>query len=220
VNESTRETVENPVRFVLADGKTVGLANHTVLIPKTGSEIPIDDTAAPITEPSGAVTGVVLVFRDVSERRRAAEAVRRLAAIVENSDDAIVGKTLEGTVITWNRGAERIFGYSAEEMIGSPISRLIPPDHLDEILDILKRVSAGESIEHYETKRITKDGRHIAVALTVSPIRDSDGRVVGASKIARDITRERQLEEFLVRRRKWKRSDDWRADSRTISTTF
>jgi two-component system, cell cycle sensor histidine kinase and response regulator CckA len=197
VHSSTRHTVLNPVRQVLAEGKTAGLANHTVLIPKTGAEIAIDDTASPITAPSGAITGVVFVFRDVSARKKADDAAQHLAAIVENSDDAIVGKTLDGIVVTWNRGAERIFGYSAEEMIGLPIARVTPADRLAETQDILRRVGSGELIDHYETERLTKNGCRIAVSLTVSPIRDSDGRVVGASKIARDISHEKQLEEFV-----------------------
>ena len=197
VNETTRGTVENPVRRVLKDGQAVGLANHTVLIPRTGADIPIDDCGAPIAGLNGAVSGVVLVFRDVSERKKATDTARRLAAIVENSDDAIVGKSLAGIVTSWNRGAETLFGYSAEEMIGAPIARLIPPDRVDDMRNILERIAQGESVDHYETERITKDGNRIRVSLTVSPIRDAEGRTLGASKIARDITQQRKLEELL-----------------------
>lgn len=197
VNEATRVEVENPVRGVLRKGQTVGLANHTVLISKAGVDIPIDDCGAPIRASDGSMSGTVLVFRDVSARKRADETTRRLAAIVENSDDAIIGKTLEGRVTTWNRGAERLFGYSAGEMIGSPISRLIPPDHAGEMERILDKIGHGESIDHFQTERITKDGRILTVSLTVSPIRDSEGHVIGASKIARDISHERDLEEML-----------------------
>lgn len=197
VNQATRTVVENPIRRVLKDGQIVGLANHTVLISKSGAEIPIDDSAAPIKGSAGEISGVVLVFRDVSERRKAFDTARRLASIVENSDDAIVAKSLEGIVTAWNRGAEHLFGYSADEMIGAPISRIIPPDRLDEMRKILDRVGNGESVDHHETERLAKDGRRIKVSLTVSPVRDRDGRVVGASKIARDITRQRQLEELV-----------------------
>ena len=197
VNETTREAVENPIRRVLREGQVVGLANHTVLISKAGKEFPIDDSGAPIAGSGGDISGVVLVFRDVSERRRALDTARRLAAIIENSDDAIIGKTLDGVVTSWNRGAERLFGYSAEEMIGSPISRLIPPDHIDDMQQILARIAHGEEVDHFETERVTKDGRRLTVALTVSPVRNEDGHIVGASKIARDITRERQLEVSL-----------------------
>jgi len=197
VNQATRAVVENPIRRVLKDGQIVGLANHTVLISKSGTEIPIDDSAAPIKGLTGDITGVVLVFRDVSERRKAFDTARRLASIVENSDDAIVAKSLEGTVTAWNRGAERLFGYSADEMIGSPISLIVPPDCMDELEQVLNQVAQGQSVDHQETERLTKDGRRIKVSLSVSPIRDGDGRVVGASKIARDITRQRQLEELV-----------------------
>ena len=197
VNEKTRTRVESPVRRVLREGNVVGLANHTVLTSKAGSETPIDDSGAPISEAAGAVSGVVLVFRDVSDRKRAEENAQRLASIVEHSDDAIIGKTLDGVVTSWNRAAERLFGYAATEMIGSSISRLIPRDREDDMKQILYRIANGESIEHYETERVTKDGRRITVSLMVSPIRDEDGRVIGASKIARDITREKQLERRL-----------------------
>ena len=197
VNQATRDTVENPVRRVLKDGQIVALANHTVLIPKTGPEVPIDDSAAPITGLGGGISGVVLFFRDVTERKKAFDVARRLASVVENSDDAIIGNSLDGAVTAWNLGAERIFGYSAEEMMGSSTSRLIPPDRRDDMQNILERIGQGESVHHHETERLTKDGRRIKVSLTVSPIRDGDGRVVGASKIARDITRQHQLEDMV-----------------------
>jgi PAS domain S-box-containing protein len=122
-------------------------------------------------------------------------AVARLAAIVECCDDAIVGKTLEGIITSWNRGAERLFGYTAAEAIGQSILLLIPPERHDEETTILTRLCRGERIEHFETQRITKSGQQIEVSLTVSPIRDAQGRVVGASKIARDIGERRRIEE-------------------------
>jgi len=197
VNETTRAEVENPVRRVLREGKVVGLANHTVLISRTGVETAIDDSGAPVAAPGSPSSGVVLVFRDVSERKKAFDTARRLAAIVEDSDDAIIGKTLEGVVVSWNRGAERLFGYSAEEMLGQPISRIVPADRADDTRRILEGVARGESVDHYQTDRVTKDGRRITVTLTVSPIRNEDGRIIGASKIARDVTHERQMEEHL-----------------------
>ena len=197
VNEDSRATVENPVRRVLREGTIVGLANHTVLISSSGAETAIDDSGAPIAEPGARASGVVLVFRDVSARRKAFDTARRLASIVENSDDAIIGKTLDGTITSWNQGAERLFGYTAQEMVGSSISRIIPPDRQDDMRRILDGVARGESVDHYSTERLTKSGRHLSVALTVSPVRNEDGRIIGASKIARDISRERQLEEHL-----------------------
>ncbi len=120
-----------------------------------------------------------------------------LSAIIESADDAIISKTLEGIITSWNQGAERIFGYTAEEVIGKPITILIPPDHIDEEPDILKRIRAGDRVEHYETVRIAKDGHPIDISLTVSPIRASNGTIIGASKIARDISdRKRASEAF------------------------
>src|SRR5262245_33046895 len=121
----------------------------------------------------------------------------RLAAIVESSVDAILGTTLDGIVTSWNRGAERIFGYTADEMIGRPITRLIPPDRPDDLRTLFGAVEEGRRIEHYETERICKDGRRITVALTVSPIRDASGAIIGASKIARDVTDRKLVEELL-----------------------
>jgi PAS domain S-box-containing protein len=197
VNEQTRQPAENPALQALREGVVVGLANHTVLIARDGTERPIDDSAAPMLDESGAPVGVVLVFRDVSERRQAGESQARLAAIVESSQDAIVSKTLDGTIRTWNAGAERLFGYRAEEAVGRSILLIIPPDRFDEEREILARLARGERIEHYETIRMARDGRLLDISLTVSPIRDAEGRVVGASKIARDVTERKQAEVAL-----------------------
>jgi len=335
VNEYTQQTLENPVGKVLQTGKVVGLANHTSLIDKSGRVIPIEDSAAPIRDTNGKIAGAVMVFHDVSDRRRAEEALRasqvrlratfdqaavgivvadlnsqfleansrfcellgyssdelrgltfrevthpddppnaqthsqalltgqiphaafekryihkdgstiwgrttltllsdpstqvqrfvgtieditdrkrteqaldvasaqahkvqsNLAAIVESSDDAIISKTLDGVISTWNQAAERIFGYSAEEVVGKPITVLIPPTHLDEEPVILQKLRRGERIDHYETVRKTKDGILINVSLTVSPIKDANGSIVGASKIARDITQRKRAEDVL-----------------------
>ncbi len=135
--------------------------------------------------------------RDLSPERLAAELQKRLAAIVESSDDAILSKDLNGIIRSWNRGAESLFGYTAEEAIGKPIRMLAPPDQIDEISDILERLRRGERIDPYQTKRQTKDGRILTIALTVSPITDAAGNVIGASKVARDITQRIQSEEAL-----------------------
>jgi PAS domain S-box-containing protein len=132
--------------------------------------------------------------------KRDDESMGRLVAIVESSEDAIVSKTLDGVVTSWNRAAERTFGYTAEEMIGRPISILTAPGRADEMPRILDRIRRGERIEHYETERLRKDGRIIEVSLTVSPIRDEAGRVVGASKIARDITEAKREHLALLER--------------------
>jgi PAS domain S-box-containing protein len=125
---------------------------------------------------------------DVSDRKRAELSSGHLAAIVESSDDAIVSKNLDGIITSWNRGAERLFGYSADEVIGKPITILIPQDRLDEETDILARLRMGKRVEHFETVRRRKDGSLADMSLTISPVRNNDGRIIGASKIARDIT--------------------------------
>jgi PAS domain S-box-containing protein len=143
------------------------------------------------------VVGRLWSFRDVTQRHGLDLIPRRLAAIVDSSDDAIIGKDLNGIISSWNQGAERIFGYSAEEMIGTSIMRLIPLERQGEEEEILSCLRRGERFEHFETVRTTKEGRHLHVSLTISPIKDSNGRVVGASKIARDITDRKLSEEAL-----------------------
>ena len=197
VNEYTREPAENPALRALREGVVVGLANHTILIARDGTEGPIDDSAAPMLDESGVPVGVVLVFRDISERRQADEAQARLAAIVNSSYDAIVSKNLRGIIRTWNSGAERLFGYTAEEVIGKSITILIPPERLNEEEMILSRISRGEPLDHFETVRVAKDGRRIHISLTVSPIHNAEGHVIGASKIARDITERKETEAAL-----------------------
>jgi PAS domain S-box-containing protein len=137
--------------------------------------------------------------RDITEQKRAEEARLQLAAIVQSSEDAIIGKDLHGTITSWNRGAEALYGYTAEEIVGKPVSVLIPPDHQDDFPTIMERLRRGERIEQYETVRLCKDGRRVNVALTVSPIRTPDGKIQGASKIARDITPRKRAEEALRR---------------------
>jgi PAS domain S-box-containing protein len=132
---------------------------------------------------------------EIAHRQDKELAAAQLAAIVEFSEDAIVAKDLDGTITNWNRGAERLFGYSAEEAISKPITILIPPDRFDEEPGILERVRRGERVDHYDTVRLRKDGTQIDISLSVSPMKDSDGRIVGASKIARDITERRRLQE-------------------------
>jgi PAS domain S-box-containing protein len=324
VNETTRRPVENPADRARREGVIVGLANHSVLLARDGREIPVDDSAAPIRSTTDAVVGCVLVFRDITERRRAENLIRakeaelqtildrtpflmtrcsrdlrylyvsrayaemlggrpeeingrpirevlgeerfrqiephirkvlqgdpvqyearlalaagmrdiwvsytperdpggevigwvasivdvterkqgeianaKLASIVESSDDAIISKDLHGTIQTWNAGAERIFGYTAEEAIGRPVTMLIPPDRQDEEPRILAGLQRGERTDHFETVRRRKDGRLLDVSLSVSPIMDSGGRVVGASKIARDITLKKHAEAEAERR--------------------
>jgi PAS domain S-box-containing protein len=197
VHEETREPVENPAAAVLRSGSPVRLANHTMLISRSGAEHPISDSAAPIRDTAGNTVGAVLVFRDVSESKNAEMARAHLAAIIASSQDAIVSKTLDGIILSWNQGAERLFGYPASEAIGRPIAMLIPPDRQSEEDQILSRIRRGERIEHFETVRVTKDGRLVDISLTVSPILDAGSRIIGASKIARDITDRMRTERAL-----------------------
>ncbi len=323
INEFSREPVENPALRALAEGRIVGLANHTLLLDRNGRETPIDDSAAPIKSANGETLGAVLIFRnieerhkaeaqlresekrfrlmadtapvliwvadkerrrtwfnkmwldfvgstieqeigdgwadhiypddrervlaeydkafdemrdyqveyrlqrhdgnyrwvlahgtprfyggeefsgfigsvfDISDRKAAEEANARIAAIVESSDDAIVSKSLDGIVRSWNPSAEKIFGYTAEEAVGKHISLIIPEDRLSEEDDVLSRLKRGEKIDHFETIRRAKDGRLLNIMLTVSPVKDRNGNVIGASKVARDVTAQRASEESL-----------------------
>jgi PAS domain S-box-containing protein len=209
INEGTRETVEIPVSKVLRVGGVVGLANHTLLVRRDGTEIPIDDSGAPIRGKNNEIAGVVLVFRDITERKQSEEALRqsnetrlRLAAIIDSADDAIASKDLNGIVSSWNEGASRMFGYSADEMLGQPIVRLIPEELRYEEDEILRKIRTGERIEHYETTRTKKNGDALDVSVTISPIRDQSGKIIGASKIARDISNRKRIERLLVQSEK------------------
>ncbi|MCC6329711.1 MAG: PAS domain S-box protein [Acidobacteria bacterium] len=147
----------------------------------------------------GGPERIILVIEDITTRKRAEEGMARLAAIVEASDDAIISKDLDGIIRTWNTGAEKIFGYTAAEAVGRPVTLLMPPDRLDEEPYILERIRHGETVVHYETVRRRKDGSQLHVSLTVSPIRDETGKVIGASKVARDVSERVLYEEELQR---------------------
>ncbi len=154
---------------------------------------------APLRDERGGVSGVIGVATDVTDRERAEEARARLADIVEASDDAIIGKALDSTIVTWNAGAERLYGYTAAEAVGRSVAMLIPPDHPHELTDLMGAVARGESVAQYETERVRKDGSRVPVSITISPIRDRSGAVTGASVIARDITVRVQAERLLER---------------------
>jgi PAS domain S-box-containing protein len=322
VNEDTRQPVDNPALRSLREGAVIGLANHTILIGRDGTEWPIDDSAAPVRAADGTVAGSVLVFRDVSDRRRTEQTLRAseeelsdffenasvglhwidadgrilranktelamlgyaaeeyvgqpvtgfhadrpvvdemldrlargetlrnfparlrcrdgsirhvlissnarwergrlahsrcvvldvterrqtdeirglLAAVVESTEDAVITKSLEGHILSWNAGARAMLGYAAEDVVGRSVNVIIPDSRRDEELEILERVKEAKRVEPFETQRVARDGRIVDVSLTVSPIRDSKGVIVGASKIARDIT-ERTLAQDALRR--------------------
>ena len=161
---------------------------------KNGTVIDVSIAVSPISTRDGEVVGVSVVGRDISQRKQADEALLRLAAIVDSSEDAIIGKTMDTTIVSWNRGAEQIYGYTAAEAIGRPISILLPPGSEDEVPAIMERLRRGEKVENYETKRKRKDGTVIDVSVTVSLIRMRGGEIVGASAVARDITERKQAE--------------------------
>jgi PAS domain S-box-containing protein len=199
VNETTRETVASPVAKVLREGAVVGLANHTVLLSRNGAETPIDDSGAPIRDPNGSIAGVVLVFRDITARKKAEEESLRLAAIVESSGDAIIAQRMDGVVTSWNTASERMFGYSAAEIVGRNFSILIPEGSAEGPFDDLESLRRGEPAIHHDSVRRRKDGSLVDVATTMSPIRDAAGNVVGASRICRDISDRRRADEALQR---------------------
>ncbi len=148
----------------------------------------------PIKDSGGNIVGAVNCFQDITERKHSEETSQRLAAVIESSDDAIISKNLDSIVTSWNRGAERIFGYLAEEIIGKPIAVLFPPGLQNEEEAIIERIRRGQRVDHYETVRQRKHGSLIDVSLTISPIRNAQGKIVGASKIARDITERKRSE--------------------------
>jgi len=155
---------------------------------KDGTLVDVSLTISPILDSNGVIIGVSKIARDITEQRSAEVMGKRLSAIIESSDDAIVSKDLNSIVTSWNSAAVRMFGYSPEEMIGNSILKIIPPDRLDEEPKILSQLKKGQRVHHFETIRMRKDGTLIDVSLTISPIKDISGKVIGLSKIARDIT--------------------------------
>jgi PAS domain S-box-containing protein len=165
---------------------------------KNGIRVPISVTISPIKDDSGTVVGASKIARDISERRRADESRFRLAAIVDSADDAIISKDMNGIITSWNYGARRLFGYEEDEIVGQSILRLIPEDLRHEEEEILRKLRAGDKIEHYETRRMSKTGELRDVSITISPILNSLGEVIGASKIARDVSDRKKVERMAV----------------------
>ena len=191
-----RRAEEGDVLAALRHGQGV---DHfeTMRRTKDGRLIPVSLTVSPIRDGRGHIIGASNVTRDITERQHSAELSARLAAIVESSDDAIVSKTVDGVITSWNQGAVRLFGYSEGEAIGRHIFLIIPDDRRAEEEEVLARVRRGEKVDHFETVRRTKDGRRVFISLTVSPLKDLHGNVVGASKVARDITERKRTERAL-----------------------
>jgi two-component system CheB/CheR fusion protein len=184
---------ECPMAIALKTGRVIRGAEAIAERPD-GTRIWFIPYPTPLFDDSGNVIGGINMLMDITERKQAEAANARLAAIVESSDDAIISKDLNGIIASWNQGAERLFGYTAEEVIGKPVTVLIPPDHVDEEPGILDRLRRGQRIDHYETVRQRKDGVLIDISLTVSPVKDGSGRIIGAAKVARDITQRKQTE--------------------------
>jgi PAS domain S-box-containing protein len=191
-----RSVTQGEVRKLL-DGTIDSYALEKRYLRKNGDIVWSDTTVALLKRESGDADQFIGIINDITERRRAEELQARLAAVVKYSDDAIITKTLDGIITTWNPGAERMFGYTPHEVIGKSVTILVPPGHEDEEPAILERLRHGVQIDHYETARRTKDGRLLHISLSVSPLKDGSGRIVGASKIARDITRQKEAEAAL-----------------------
>ena len=191
---------ECPMAVCLREGRAVR-GEEIVIERPDGSRRHVLPHPEPLLDASGAVVGAVNMLIDITERKEAERVRAHLAAIVTSSDAAIVGKNLQGVVTSWNRAAEQLFGFRAEEMIGQPVLRIIPPDRRDEEVRILDRIARGLSVEPYETIRRRKDGTDVTISLTVSPIVDSHGHVIGASKIARDINEQKRAEHALLQSR-------------------
>ncbi len=185
---------ECPMAIAIKEKRTVR-GMEAIAERPDGTRVPFEPYPTPLFDASGALIGAVNMLIDITDRKRAEEVKQHLSSIVQFSDDAIISKNLKGQIESWNAGAERIFGYTASEAIGQPVEMLIPPDRLSEEPEIINRIRRGERIDHYETVRRRKDGSLIDISLTVSPIKDAEGRVLGASKIARDITERRKAQE-------------------------
>jgi PAS domain S-box-containing protein len=171
------------------------LAGETFIYEQQVGELTFDIILGPLRDANQAVVGVIGVGYDATERKRAEEANARLAAIVASSEDAIFSKTLDGTILTWNAGAELLYGYASEEIVGSSVALLTPPGTDDELASLLERVARGDAVQHYETTRVRKDGSRVDVSLSISPIKNAAGVIVAAATIARDVTARKQAED-------------------------
>ncbi|HWO34115.1 MAG TPA: PAS domain S-box protein [Candidatus Acidoferrum sp.] len=190
---------DTPVALVLNTGASVHDQEVVVERPD-GIRVSVSVHIDPIRDENGSVVGAVNFFQDITDRKRSERAMGLLAAIVDSSDDAVVSKNLDGIITSWNTGAERVFGHTAEEAIGRHIFFIIPADRRDEEALILERVRRGEQVEHFDTVRVRKDGTLIDISLTISPVKDAAGRIIGASKVARDIAPRKRSEQVLAER--------------------
>lgn len=193
---------ECPMAITLKQGREVRDVEIIVEKPNGERRI-IMPFPQPIFDDAGRIAGAINMLVDITEKKESEKNIAWLAALVHSSEDAIISKTLNGIVTSWNPAAEKMFGYTPEEMIGQPITRLIPPDRINEEAHIIQRISSGELVEHFNTLRLTKNNRLIDISLTISPIRNNKGDIIGASKIARDITTSKLAEEKLRQSEKY-----------------
>lgn len=187
LQEPNRTETENPVTRALRRGPGPPVMESVTLLDRDGMALPIEQSAARVTDVTGRLTGAVVAFRDIRERRRAEEERGRLRALVESSVDAVIGRDLEGVIVSWNPAAERVFGYMAAEAIGKSGWMLVPPDKYDEESASLARLRRGERIDLHESTRFRKDGSLIDVLLITFPVRDHAGNVIGAFQVVRDV---------------------------------
>ena len=190
------EHCETPVALALNTGKSVH-EEEVVIERPDGTRVTVSVHIDPIRDKDGAIVGAINFFHDISEKKQAERVNSLLSSIVDSSEDAIVSKNLDGVITSWNKSSERLFGYSAEEAIGQNISLIIPSDRRDEEQKILERLRGGERIDHCETVRVRKNGTTVEISLTISPVNDDIGRVIGASKTARDISERKKLDQAL-----------------------
>lgn len=187
---------ESPMAIALKEGRV--LNNVEIVIERPDGQMRhIMPHPKPFVNAAGKIIGAVNMLIDITGPENIDERNRYFAAIIQSSDDAIISKTLDGIITSWNNSSERIFGYTSQEMIGTHITRIVPNDRLDEEPKILDRLKRGERIDHFETKRITKDGRLLDISLSISPVKNSKGVIIGASKIARDITAQKRIEQRI-----------------------
>jgi len=193
VIKGREQVCDNCTLQILSKNNLCQVRSEQQILSPISNEIKFFDTITSTIENYNGKKVYLEVLRDITERKEKEEALFKLAAIVENSDDAIIGKTLDGTIISWNKSAERVYGYMSQEIIGKSISILVPFGHPNELLGILEKIKVGDHIDHYKTVRVRKDGEEIYISLTISPIKDIAGNIIGASTIARDITERKKI---------------------------
>lgn len=189
------EEEENIIDNILQGKKIESF--ETTRLTKVGDQVPIFFTVSAIKNKAGEIIGISEIASNVSKKKNDQEKKAILASIVENSQDAIISKTIDGLITSWNKGAEKIFGYKEQEVIGKHISIIIPPERMDEETLIIKNIRAGIKMDHFQTIRLKKNGDSVPISLTVSPVKDDNGNIIGASKVARDITSEKEAEALI-----------------------